>query len=511
MKSHILKLSIFATGLAGIVAEYILSTLATYFLGNSILQWSLILSVMLFSMGLGSRISKNFKKHLAEKFIAIELLLSLLASFSSIAAYTVAGFSASTWIVIYGMSIAIGLLIGMEIPLVIRLNENYESLRVNISNVMEKDYYGSLVGGLFFAFVGLPYLGLTYTPFVLGFVNFSVAFFLFIIIKNEMNKSAVVQLKIACGAMFILLIGGGFFSENIVMYGEQSRYSDKVIYTEQSKYQRIVITEWKNHHWLFLNGNEQLSSIDEALYHEVLVHPVMHMLQQPKRVLVLGGGDGCAVRELLKYHSLEQIRLVDLDPAMTKLGKTHPILVEMNQEAFENPKVEVLNADGFKFLEEDKTIYDAIIVDLPDPKSVELSRLYSKEFYELCKMHLIPQGKIITQAGSPYYANNAFKCIDISMQAAGLYTLPLHNQIPTLGEWGWVIGSKDIDHSIMKQLLTEKPFKDKNCKWLNQDAMHMITSFGKDFFGDTTKVIKVNRIHDPVLYHYYLNGNWDIY
>ncbi|MFA8451428.1 MAG: polyamine aminopropyltransferase [Bacteroidales bacterium] len=511
MRSHILKLSIFATGLAGIVAEYILSTLATYFLGDSILQWSLILSVMLFSMGLGSRISRSIKKYLAEVFISIELLLSLLASFSSILAYTMAGFSTVTWLVIYLTSISIGLLIGMEIPLVIRLNENYESLRVNISNVMEKDYYGSLVGGLFFAFVGLPYLGLTYTPFVLGIINFGVAFCLFLIVKKELSTRISLKLNIAFAITSIILFVGLFTAQKIILYGEQHRYTDKVVYAEQSRYQRIVITEWKNQHWLFLNGNEQLSSLDEALYHEVLVHPIMQLLQKPSKILILGGGDGCAVRELLKYPSIDSIVLVDLDPAMTRLAKENTILTDLNQNSLDSPKVTILNEDGFKYLETSNAYYDAIIVDLPDPKTVELSRLYSYEFYSLCKRSLTLNGAIITQAGSPYYATKAYNCIDTSMQVAGFNTLPLHNQIPTLGEWGWILGSKTLSKYQMKSLLINKPLPaDLQTKWLNQDAMQLITSFGKDFFGDEDRP-KVNRIHDPVLYRYYLKGNWDIY
>ena len=179
LKSNILKLSLFATGLSGIVAEYILSTLASYFLGDSIFQWTLIVSVMLFSMGLGSRLSRFLETDLLKKFIIIEFILSLLTSFSSLLAYTAAAYTVYTGIIIYSLSILIGLLIGMEIPLVVRLNDEFEALKVNISSVLENDYYGSLLGGLFFAFVGLPYLGLTYTPFILGGINFAVAIFLF--------------------------------------------------------------------------------------------------------------------------------------------------------------------------------------------------------------------------------------------------------------------------------------------------------------------------------------------
>ncbi|MEM8567818.1 MAG: spermidine synthase, partial [Bacteroidota bacterium] len=160
LRSNILKLALFATGLSGIVAEYILSTLATYFLGDSVFQWTMIVSIMLFSMGLGSRISKSIKSSLLEKFITIEFTLSVLSAFVSVITYSASAYYGYVGFVIYGLSIIIGLLIGMEIPIVIRLNDEFEDLRVNVSTVMEKDYYGSLLGGVFFAFVGLPYLGL---------------------------------------------------------------------------------------------------------------------------------------------------------------------------------------------------------------------------------------------------------------------------------------------------------------------------------------------------------------
>ena len=169
LKSNILKLALFATGLSGIVAEYILGTLATYLLGNSVIQWTMIISVMMFSMGLGSRFTRHIGGDLLVKFIIIEFALSFFVSYTSVISYTTAAFTDYAGFVIYAMSIIIGIFIGMEIPIVIRLNDECESLQINVSSVIEKDYYGSLLGGIFFAFIGLPYLGLTYTPLCLCF------------------------------------------------------------------------------------------------------------------------------------------------------------------------------------------------------------------------------------------------------------------------------------------------------------------------------------------------------
>ncbi|MDX2301205.1 MAG: polyamine aminopropyltransferase [Microscillaceae bacterium] len=512
-KSLILKISLFATGLSGIVSEYILSTLASYFIGDSILQWTLVLSFMLFSMGLGSRLSQYIQGRLLEKFILIEFILSLLVSFSALLIYVIAAYTIYFGLIIYLMSILIGFLIGLEIPLVTRLNEAYQSLRVNIASVMENDYYGSLLGGLFFAFVGLPWLGLTYTPFVLGLVNFVVASILFLQFRNLIEIKFRRLLTFIGGMIFLIILLGFVFADPIVLFGEQKRYKDQIIYVEQSKYQKIVITQWKNDYWLFINGSEQFSTRDEEMYHEPLVHPVMKLSPTPYNVLVLGGGDGGAVREILKHSEVRNITLVDLDPAMTDLGKTHPVLLEMNDSSLYSPKLKIYNQDAYIFMDKTRDYFDVIIIDLPDPRTVELGRLYSKEFYELCYRHLRPQGVMITQSGSPYFNGKAFECINRSVQAAGFQTIQIHNQILTFGEWGWTVGAKHLSTTALKKAMRRLKFDDIHTLWLNQEAMLMMTSFGKrDFFYDPKlDPVDTNTIHHPVLYRYYLEGNWDLY
>ena len=513
LHSNILKLALFATGLSGIVAEYVLSTLATYFLGDSVFQWTMIVSIMLFSMGLGSRISKYFSENLLQKFILIEFVLSILTAYVSVITYSASAYYGSSYFIIYSLCIIIGLLIGMEIPIVIRLNDQFETLHVNVSSVMENDYYGSLVGGVFFAFIGLPYLGLTYTPFILGSINFFVAIGLYILLKSALESRQKIRINILSIGVLILLVGGFLFAQPIISYGEEKRYRDQVVYEEQSKYQKIIITQSKEDFWLFINGNQQLSSIDEVMYHEPLVHPVMRLSKNPKDVLVMGGGDGGAVREILKNKSVENITLVDLDPAMTALGQHHDLLVEMNQNSMNHDKLTIINADGYNYLEDNNNYYDAIIIDLPDPKTIEIGRLYSYEFYKLCHKRLRPHGLVITQAGSPYYAAKAFNCIDITMQEAGFATVPLHNQVITLGEWGWILGSKSGNSENLTKALKALEFENPKIetRWINHDAMTLVTSFGKTLFEDDTVDIEINKIHNPVLYKYYLNGKWEFY
>lgn len=511
--SFVLKAAIFATGFAGIVAEYTLSTLATYFIGNSIFQWTMIVSLMLFCMGLGSRLSKLINSNLIQNFLILEATLSIIVAFSSVLVYTLAAVSQYYGIVIYSLSMIIGLLIGLEIPLVVRINKEYEDLKSNISSILEKDYYGSLIGGVFFAFIGLPILGLSYTPFVLGIINFLVALIVLYRFKDKIKQTKLVRLKAALTFVFAVLVTGICFTKPIIQWGEQKKYKDKVIYSEQTKYQNIVLTEWKNEHWLYLNGNLQFCSIDEKMYHEPLVHPIMNLHPKPQRILILGGGDGCAVREILKYKDVENIDLVDLDPKMTELGTDNPILIDINQGSMHSEKLRIFNKDAYIHLEQNSAdFYDIIIADLPDPRNVELGRLYSHEFYTLCYRKLRKNGLIITQSGSPYFATKAYDCIDKTIQSAGFTTVKLHNQVISMGEWGWIIGTKNnsTNSAQLKQRLQALDFSNTPTNWINNEAMQLITSFGKDFFK-TNDSIEINKVHNPVLYKYYLKGNWDLY
>lgn len=462
-------------------------------------------------MGLGARITKRMDGNLLEKFIWIEIALSILASFVSLITYTMATYTLYTGVAIYGLCIIIGLLIGMEIPLVIRINDGFEKLKINVSSMLENDYYGSLLGGVFFAFIGLPFLGLTYTPFVLGFVNYIVAIVLLTVLWKDLDEQVKQRLSISNLVVFILLIAGIFNADAVIAHGEEMKYKDRVIFSKQTKYQKVVITQSNSDYWLFINGNQQLSTIDEIMYHEPLVHPLLKLYPNPADVLILGGGDGCAAREILKYEKVQHITLVDLDPDMTKLALEHPVLSEINQHALEHKKVTTVNQDGFTYLEKANKFYDVIIIDLPDPKSIELGRLYSFEFYKLCYKALKPNGLIVTQAGSPYFASRAFNCIDKTMAEAGFSTIPIHNQVITLGEWGWILGAKSLTKDQFKRGLVDLTFDDIPTKWINHEAMTLMTSFGKDFTLNPADSIEINTIHNPVLFKYYMNGEWDLY
>lgn len=507
-----LKIALFATGCAGIVAEYVLSTLATYLIGNAITQWTLVMSLMLFAMGLGSRLSRYFETNLLDTFILVEFLLSVLCAVCAVVAYGFSAYTNSKSLLIYSQAVMIGCLIGLEIPLVTRLNEMYEELKVNISSVMEKDYWGALLGGGLFAFVALPYLGLTFTPIVLGGINFTVAIYILWCFYPLLKRKRLL-LAGSCGLLcfFILLC---FFAEPIILHGEQKKYRDTIIYSKQTPYQKIVMTQWKSYYWLFINGQEQFATFDEEKYHEPLVHPVLNVSVDPADVLVLGGGDGLAVREILKHKRVRTVTLVDIDPEMTHFAQTHPVMRAINKGALTDPRVTVINADAAVFFDTDQKLYGAIIIDLPDPDSVDLMHVYSKNFYRRLKKSLIKGGALVTQATSPYFSNLAFLSILKTITQAGFATLPYHNQIPTMGEWGWVmaLSSEDNRAADLKALVLSKDFSDIDTRFLNSDAMVSMTHFGKGIIDQEKRDgIESNTEIDPVLYRYYSKGAWGMY
>lgn len=487
------------------MAEFTLSTLASYLLGNTTLQWTLTMSIMFFAMGLGSRWSRLLPDRLLDRFIAIEFWLSALCATCAAAAYFGSALIQSAGVVIYGYAFGIGVLIGMEIPLVTRLNASYEVLQVNIASIMEKDYFGALVGGLLFAFFALPNLGLTYTPLALGAINFVVASVLLWRYRTLLVNRA--RLMVAFWGLAIGLIVLGVWMRPIVMFGEQSQYRDRVVFQKQTPYQRIVMTQWKGHHWLYLNNNVQFSTYDEVRYHEPLIHPAMQLAGSREQVLILGGGDGLAVREVMKYADVKHVTLVDLDAEMIALARSYPALKKANKGSLDDPRLQVVTGDAGQFLADSADLYDVIVVDLPDPKGPDLARLYSREFYRTCLAHLSARGVVVTQASSPIHAKNAFLCVYQTMQSAGFAVVPYHTYIPTMSDWGWVLGVRKELGGGLKQRVLALDFERVETAYINTEVMGGMLSFGKGTFDDVAN-IEVSTELEPKVDQYYRESEW---
>ena len=230
-----------------------------------------------------------------------------------------------------------------------------------------------------------------------------------------------------------------FASDWISSTADNQLFADEVIFERNTRYQRIVITRWKDDLRLFLNSHLQFSSRDEYRYHEALVHPGLSSLPNARRALVLGGGDGLAVRELLKYPNLESITLIDLDPEMTRLFTDHPVLAPLNDHSFSNPRVKVINDDAFVWLDRNEGSWDFVVVDFPDPTSFSLGKLYTTAFYRLLKKHVSAGGLIVVQSTSPMFARQSYWCIVETLKQAGFRTWPYHIYVPSFGEWGFTL------------------------------------------------------------------------
>lgn len=499
-KNYVILLVICIVAICGIVYELLISTAASYLLGDSVKQFSVIIGIYMSSMGLGAYLTKYINDKLLERFIQIEILLSFVGGISIILIFALySGGGLFYQIILYSLTLFIGTLVGFEIPLVIRIMEKSLDLKDNVAYVLTFDYVGGLIGSVAFPLLLLPSLGIMQTALLIGFLNLLSA--LWMVSHSKMLKNSKVYLGVII-FLGLLLIGIFLNSKSINDYLEQHLYKDKIIHSEQTPYQKIVITEFKKDVRLFIDGNLQFSSMDEYRYHESLVHIPLAMVPLVENVLILGGGDGLAVRELLKYKSIKSITLVDLDKEMTDLFKSKAILKKINDNSLNNPKVKIVNQDAMEFIKNDDKIYDFIIVDLPDPRTPELSKLFSKQFYELVKKHLSRTGIMVTQATSPFFARKAFWCIAKTVKESFPYTSQYHTNVLSFGDWGYVLGSNlPLTEEKISQIDITIP-----TKYFTNEIAQTSFLFGKD--SSEPSELKVNTLFDPVIVEYY-KKSWE--
>lgn len=434
-----LLISVALISTCGLVYELIAGALASYLLGDSVTQFSLIIGTYLFSMGIGSYLSKYFKKGLLERFIQVELLVGLIGGFSAAILFVAFEHVSSFRLLLFSFVVITGALVGLEIPLLMRILKDEYDFSDLVSKIFSIDYVGALFASLLFPLVLVPYLGLLRTSFLFGGLNVAVGLWTLYLFKDK-----VIQTKklTGLGLIFFILICAGFIgSQNILHFAEGLKYGSPIVYKKQSPYQRLIITQKNEGFRLFLNGNLQFDSQDEYRYHEALIHPALATLNEPKNILVLGGGDGLAVREILKYPSVEKITLVDLDPAMTQIFQTNPMLVELNKNSLNHSKVTVINDDAFIWLRNNREQFDFVAIDFPDPSNYSLGKLYSQSFFDELKRSLRPNGLFAIQSTSPYFARESFWCVGQTIEEAGFQIAPYHTYVPSFGEWGYFIGS----------------------------------------------------------------------
>ena len=488
----VLLLSVLLIAACGLVYELVAGALASYLLGDSVFQFSTIIGTYLFAMGIGSWLSRYIGRGLIARFVAIELMVGLVGGFSSTILFLAFAYTNAFRLLLYVIVVIVGILVGLEIPLLMRILKDRFDFKDVVSNVLTFDYLGALAASLAFPILLVPYLGLVRSALFFGILNAAVALWGTFLFADQLPTRR--YLRVASAVVLALLGAGMIGAKKITDFAEGSLYADDVIYARDSRYQRIVLTSWRDDLRLFLNSHLQFSSRDEYRYHEALVHPGLAALPGAKRVLVLGGGDGLALREILKHPSVEHVTLVDLDPAVTTLFANHPRLSQLNEGALKSPKVKVINADAFIWLDENRDMFDFAVVDFPDPSNYHVGKLYTAAFYRLLTQHISRDGSIVIQSTSPLFAPNSFWSIVETVRSSGLRTYPYHVYIPSFGEWGFVLarrGEYQPPATLPGQL-----------RFLTPSIVAQAFEFPRDMAAPKVAV-KANTLNDQVLVRYY--------
>lgn len=433
-----LLVSVFVVATCGLVYELLASTIASYLLGDSVTQFSTVIGCYLFAMGMGSWASRYVKQGELALFIRVELLVALIGGVSAAALFMLFPLVEAFRVVLYTIVFAIGALVGLEIPLLMRILKDRFSFSETVSNVLTFDYIGALAASLLFPLVLVPHLGLVRTGFLFGLLNAAVAIAVLFLVPP---RGALKADRIAAFAVAAILMAGMFASDRLQRWAETWAYGENVIYSVSTPYQRVTLTRNLDDLRLYLNGNLQFSSRDEYRYHEALVHPALGRVAGARNVLILGGGDGLAAREVLRYPGVRRVTLVDLDPEMTKLFSGTAMLSALNRHSLTDSRLHVVNADAFRWIREARNRYDAIIVDFPDPVDFSVGKLYTDAFYRELSRVLAPGGIATVQSTSPLVAPQSYWTVATTLEAAGLQTRPYHAYVPSFGEWGFILAA----------------------------------------------------------------------
>ena len=535
----LLGISMFFTGASCFVVQNILSITASSILGNTFVQYGVTISLMLGAMGIGGTLQKYISgDNLLMKYLLLEMCLVMLTGFAPIglyAAYTV--MPEHFQLVQYLWISLVGLFIGFEIPIISRINETYQpNIKDNLASIITMDYVGSMVGGLLWTFLFLGEVELGKGAFITAGLNLVVSFGVYWYFVNKESKTLFDKVSLFAVITVALLVIGYSNSKKWEVDLQQKLYDDKIIFSKITKYQILTMTQDENEDYrLYINGNLQFSSLDEKIYHEHLVHPVLNAASIKDNVLILGGGDGMALREVLKYKEVRSVELVDLDPEMIKIS-SEGVIAKLNEGSFKDARVNttspkmkkhglrniyyedevdsvrvklgrvsIYNIDAFNFVKDCGKRYNVIIIDFPDPSHVEINKLYTKEFFITLRKVMVPGASIVIQSTSPYHAKEAYLCIERTMKSAGFETLCYHANVPSFGDWGWIVGSND--KTVFECIKSTKTYNVET-SYIDHNVIQASLVFSKGML--TTKETEVNTLLNPVLLRYYNKESWKV-
>jgi spermidine synthase len=490
-RTPILFLNVLIIATCGLIYELLAGTLASYVLGDSVTQFSLIIGIYLSALGAGAWLSRFIESGLARRFIEVELAVAVLGGWSAPLLFLTFARLSYFQIVLYSIVFLVGVLVGLELPLLMRILKDSLDFKELVSRVLTFDYIGALVASLLFPLFLVPKLGLVRTSLLFGLLNAGVGLWATWFMR-PLIPGSVSGLRGRAAIAIALLTVGLIKANSLTSLAEDELFADDIVYSKTTPYQRIVVTRGKAGFQLFLNGHLQFSSADEYRYHEALVHPAMVLAGEPRRVLVLGGGDGLAVREVLRYPSVSSVTLVDLDPGMTELSAKFPPLAALNNGAFSDPRVHVVNRDAMIWLEEETPPFDAAIIDFPDPNTFALGKLYTTRFYRMLKARLTPQAAVSVQSTSPLFARTSYWCIVKTIEAAGFAVRPYQTAVPSFGVWGF-----SLARATPFDLPARAP---SGLRFLDDQALAGLFVLPADL---ASVPVEINRLDNQALVRYY--------
>ncbi|PCK07142.1 MAG: spermidine synthase [Alteromonadaceae bacterium] len=492
----VLLASILIVALCGIAYELIIGTISSYLLGNSVYQFSFTIGFFMFAMGIGSLLSKYLDNNLVRNFILVEMAISLIGGISSILLFMAFPLVRALYeLIMYSLILSIGILVGLEIPILTTILSHKVSIKKSIAHVMSLDYVGALIGAVAFPLFLLPTLGLLQSSFAIGLINIFTALVNVVVFRDQLKHYK--WLLGTCFAILFGLIAFIVFGTVITSFAEKHLYFDQVVFSKQTPYQKLTVTKSvvSSDQRLYIDGHIQFSSRDEYRYHEALVHPIMSLPGVHENILILGGGDGLAVRELLKYEDVKRIDLVDIDPEMTRIARELPMLASLNEHSLDSELVTVYNEDAFSFINAPGQLYDRVIVDMPDPHNEAINKLYSKEFYTMVKRRMTPEALLVSQSSSPFFTRRTFWCIERTMNEVFGHTLSYHTSLPSFGIWGFNLASSEA--SIDADFTVSVP-----TRAVTEASMQASLVFTKDMAKIDSPV---NSIMVPKLYQLYID------
>lgn len=494
----LLYLNVLVIATCGLVYELLAGTLASYLLGDSVTQFSLVIGLYLSAMGAGAWLSRFVLERLVARcFIEVELGVALLGGFSAPMLFLAFSRVQVFGVALYGIVFAIGLLVGLELPLLMRILKEHLDFEDLVSRVLTFDYVGALFASLLFPMFLVPRLGLVRTSLICGILNAAVGLWGTSLLRPLLSRHGLAGLRGRACLTIGLLCAALIKADALTKLAEEDVLGHPVVYAETTPYQRIVMTRNEKGFQLHLNGHLQFNSSDEYRYHEALVHPALSSLPTPRRILVLGGGDGLAVREILRYPSIEHVTLVDLDPGMTSLADRFSPLADLSRSSLKDPRVSVINQDAFVWIgQTNESHFDAVIVDFPDPGSFAIGKLYSTRFYRQLRERLSPQAVISVQCTSPFVAPQSYWCIVTTLEAAGFHVRPYHAAVPSFGEWGYALATLEPEFKELRL----SPELQGPLQFLTDDVLRGLF----DLPPDLKRVpAEVNQLNNQALVRYY--------